>query len=756
MSDNRCEVTIPIEGMHCASCVVLVERSIKSLDGVIDATVNLANEKSYIKYDPDKVRISQINESIKNVGFKPLDTEEDVNADKDSERKNKELKLMWLEFFLSLTFTIPLFYIAMVPMIPFIKLPFPYFLDPMNYPLVYALIALILVFPVIIVGRKFYINGFKSIINKAPNMDTLVMIGTGSAFLYSLYSTVQIFLFNFKYVNYLYYETTAVIITLILLGKTLESVSKNKTSNAIKKLLNLAPKNTTVVIDGKETEISVKELRKNDIVRVKPGEKIPTDGVIIEGYTSIDESMLTGESVPVEKSVGDKVVGASINKNGSILFRVEKIGKETFLSQIIKFIEEAQGSKAPIAKLADIVSGYFVPVVIIIALFSSLVWLLINKDFIFALKIFTAVLLIACPCALGLATPTALMVGMGRGAENGILIKSGEALEISHKVDTIVFDKTGTVTYGKPKVTDIISFSGDFDENRLLQIVASIENKSEHPLAESIVEETEDRGIKLLDSDNFNAIVGFGISAKIDNKNILIGNKKLLENNSIKFQDNDILKEKAENLEKDGKTIIYVGIENEFIGFIACKDTLKETSYEAVKKLKLKGIKTLMLTGDNKRTALAIAKEVGIDEVISEVLPYQKSNKIKELMNQGKIVAMVGDGINDAPALVQANLGIAIGSGTDVAIESADIVLIHSNLNDVVKALSLSRLTLRNIKQNLFWAFAYNVILIPIAAGILTIFGGPQLNPMFAAAAMSLSSLSVVSNALRLRYIKIK
>lgn len=756
MENKISHITIPVEGMHCASCVALVERNLKSIDGVIEVRVNLANEKSYIKYNPDKVRILQLNESINKAGFKALSPEEEIDIDNDTKNKEIQIKNMWNKFSISVFFTVPLFYIAMVPMLPFFKLPFPAFLDPMNYPLVYAFLELLLVIPVIIVGKNFYVNGFKSILNRAPNMDTLVMVGTGAAFLYSLYSTIQILLYNFKYVNYLYYETTAVIITLILLGKTLETLSKNKTSNAIKKLLNLAPKMATIVINEKEFEIPVKEIRKNDIIRVKPGEKIPVDGVIIEGHTSIDESMLTGESIPVEKSTEDKVVGGSINMNGSILFKVDKVGKETFLAQIVKLIEEAQGSKAPIAKLADIVSGYFVPIVIVIAILASLIWLVSNKDFIFSLKIFTAILLIACPCALGLATPTALMVGMGRGAENGILIKSGEALEIAHKIDTIVFDKTGTLTNGKPKVTDIISFDTKYDENLLLQIVGSIEKKSEHPLAEAILKELERRDIGLLESNNFDAKPGFGISAYLENKHILIGNLKLLETNNIVINNKSNLYEKTKQLEENGKTIIYIGVDGKFIGFIACKDTLKDSSKEAVNILKAKGIRTIMLTGDNKRTAKAIADEAGIDEVISEVMPDEKSDKIKEIMQNGSKVAMVGDGINDAPALAIADLGIAIGSGTDIAIESADIVLIHSDLNDVYKALSLSKLTIRNIKQNLFWAFCYNAVLIPIAAGILTLFGGPQLNPILAAAAMSLSSLSVVTNALRLRYIKIK
>lgn len=746
------EIIIPIEGMHCSSCAITIEKNLKPLNGIIDAKVNFATEKAYIQYDPLKVRITQINETINKAGFKALPIEE---IDLNTKKKEKEIKVMWFNFILSLLFTIPLFYIAMAPMITFIKIFFPESLNPMNFPLRYALLELILVLPVIFIGRKFYINGFKSILKLNPNMDTLVMIGTGSAFLYSLYSTIQIILSNFIYVNNLYFETTAIIITLILLGKTLETVSKNKTSSAIKKLLNLAPKMATVLIDGKEIEISVKEIKKNDIVRVKPGEKIPVDGVIIDGHTSIDESMLTGESIPVEKSIGDKVIAGSINKNGSILFRVEKVENETFLAQIVKLIEDAQGLKAPIAKLADIVSGYFVPAVILIAIISSIAWFIANKDFVFALKIFMSVLLIACPCALGLATPTAIMVGTGRGAENGILIKSGEALEIAHKIDTIIFDKTGTLTYGKPVVTDIVILQKWLDEKKFLQIVASVEKKSEHPLADAIVHEANSKNLELFETQEFNSIPGYGIYAKVTNNTLLIGNLKLFKIYNISIDNYEELTEKIKNLEKDGKTIIYVAINNQFFGYIACKDVIKESSIIAIKKLKGKGINTMILTGDNRRTAEAIAKECGINEVISEVLPDEKAKRIKEIMDKGKKVAMVGDGINDALALTTADLGIAIGNGTDIAIESADIVLIHSDLNDVVKALELSKLTIKNVKQNLFWAFCYNVVLIPVAAGLLYIFGGPQLNPIFAAAAMSLSSVSVVTNALRLRYIKI-
>ncbi|MBN2544784.1 MAG: copper-translocating P-type ATPase [Spirochaetes bacterium] len=747
------EAVIPIQGMHCASCVNTIEKTLKSLNGINEASVNLATEKAYVKFNPDEIRLFQINDAINKTGYKAVENEEESDYDLDALRKKKEIKKSWMRFWMSALFSLPLLYIAMVPMIQWIKLPFPNILDPMNNPLIYALTELFLVIPVIYVGRSFYTHGFKTLLNRSPNMDTLIALGTMSAFFYSLYSTVQIWLKNFDHVNYLYYETAGVIITLILLGKSLELTSKGKTSEVIKKLFNLAPKKVLAVINGKEVEISIKDVIKNDILRVRPGEKIPVDGVVIEGYTSVDESMLTGESLPVEKTIGDRVIGATINKNGSILFRVEKVGKETALAQIIKLIEDAQSSKAPIAKLADIVSGYFVPIVMIIALLSGIVWLIAGKDFVFALKIFTAVLVIACPCALGLATPTALMVGTGRGAENGILIKSGEALEIAHSIDTVVFDKTGTLTQGKPVVTDIFTFNG-INEKDLLSLTASCEKNSEHPLAEAVVSEALKRKIGLKKVKHFKIVPGHGFIAEVSSSRIFAGNKNFMDKNNIKINNND-LQEKIMKLEKEGKTIIYIAINNKLSGLIAAADTLKTSSVKAIKDLKAKGITTIMLTGDNRRTANAIAGLLGIDKVISEVLPDDKSREIKKLMNNGFKVAMIGDGINDAPALAQADLGIAIGSGTDVAMESADIVLMHSELTDVIKAFNLSRFTLRNIKQNLFWAFGYNVVLIPVAAGLLTIFGGPQLSPMLAAAAMSLSSVSVVTNALRLKFIKI-
>ena len=589
-------------------------------------------------------------------------------------------------------------------------------------------------------------------------MDTLVAIGTSSAFIYSLYTTINLIRnagvsmeMHMSHHHQLYFESAGIIIALILLGKFLESRSKGKTSEAIKKLMGLQPKTAIIMVDDKEVEVSIDEVLEGDIVVVKPGEKIPVDGKIVFGHTSIDESMLTGESMPVEKTVGDSVTGASINKNGLIRFEATKVGKDTALAQIIKLVEDAQGTKAPIAKLADTVAGYFVPAVITIAVISALLWAIIGKEnTTFVLTIFISVLVIACPCALGLATPTAIMVGTGKGAENGILIKSSVALELAHKVNTVIFDKTGTITEGKPKVTEIITY-GDYDKDYLLKLAASAEKGSEHPLGEAIVRYAEEKNMNLINVEKFNSVTGKGINAVIDNKKINLGNVKMMEDLNISL---DIVENKYEELSKQGKTPMFISIENELAGIIAVNDVVKESSKRAVELLHNLGIKVAMVTGDNKNTADAIAKQVGIDIVLAEVLPQDKSNEVKKLQAEGNFVAMVGDGINDAPALAAADIGIAIGNGTDVAIESADIVLMKNDLMDVPTAIKLSKDTIRNIKQNLFWAFGYNTIGIPVAAGVLYIFGGPLLNPMIAAAAMSLSSVSVVSNALRLRKFK--
>lgn len=630
-----------------------------------------------------------------------------------------------------------------------IGLPLPNIIDPMHNPLNFALVQILLTIPVVIAGYKFYTVGFRSLFRGSPNMDSLIAVGTSSAIVYGLYAIYQIINGNVEYAKDLYFETAGVIITLILLGKYLESVSKGKTSEAIKKLVGMQPKTAIVIQDGEEITIAIEEVEEGDIVLVKPGEKIPVDGVVIEGHTSVDESMLTGESIPVEKKSGDKVVGASINKNGVIKFKATKVGKDTALSQIIKLVEEAQGSKAPIAKLADVIAGYFVPIVMGIALISGVAWYISGESLIFSLTIFISVLVVACPCALGLATPTAIMVGTGKGAENGVLIKSGVALESAHKIETIVFDKTGTITEGKPEVTDIITLD-NYAQEELLQIAASAEKGSEHPLGEAIVRGAEEKNISLLNLDKFYAIPGHGIEVEIKSKQIYLGNEKLMRDKNIDIS----LKEESDKLAGEGKTPMYMAVDDKLEGIIAVADVVKESSKKAIDMLHDMGIEVAMITGDNKKTASAIAKQVGIDVVLAEVLPEDKSNEVKKLQGKNKVVAMVGDGINDAPALAQADIGIAIGSGTDVAMESADIVLMKSDLVDVVTAIKLSKSTIRNIKQNLFWAFAYNTAGIPLAAGVFYALGGPKLNPMFAAGAMALSSVSVVTNALRLRKFK--
>ena len=739
--------TFKIEGMTCSACANRVERVTKKLDGVENSSINFATENLTVNIDEDIIGYAKIKEAVDKAGYKLIKEEE-----KDSGKsKIDESKLLLIRFIVSACFSIPLLIITMGHMV---GMPLPNIIDPMNNSLNFAIIQIILTLPVMIIGYKFYKVGLKNLFKLSPNMDSLIAISTLAAFIYGIFGIYKIKAGDSHYAMHLYFESVAVILTLITLGKYLESVSKGKTSQAIKALMGLAPKTATIIRDNKEMTIPIEEVISGDIVIVKPGEKIPVDGEVIEGNTSIDESMLTGESIPVEKTIGSSVVGASINKTGFIKYRATKVGKDTALSQIVKLVEEAQGSKAPIAKMADVISSYFVPTVIILAVIASIGWLIAGETPLFAITIFIAVLVIACPCALGLATPTAIMVGTGKGAENGVLIKGGEALETAHLINTIVFDKTGTITEGKPIVTDIIS-SG-ISEDELLVIAASAEKGSEHPLGEAIVKCAEEKKLNFKNIDKFNAIPGHGIEVKIDDKEVLLGNRKLMDDKKIKFENisksnNSDLFEQGNNLAEKGKTPMYIAINNNLVGIIAVADIVKPSSKKAIESLHNMGIKVAMITGDNKKTAEAIAKQVGIDLVLSEVLPEDKANEVKKLQKDNLKVAMVGDGINDAPALAQADVGIAIGSGTDVAIESADIVLMKSDLMDVTTAIKLSRATIKNIKQNLFWAFGYNVLGIPVAMGILHIFGGPLLNPMIAAAAMSLSSVSVLTNALRLR-----
>ena len=734
-----------IEGMTCSACAKAVERSVKKLEGIEEASVNFASEKLKVVYIDDVVKISQIKEAVKKAGYK-LTEEESIDMSKI--RKEKEIKALWNRFLYSAIFAIPLLIVSMGHMM---GMSLPGFLDPVKSPQNFALAQLILTTPVVVMGNKFYSVGFKTLFKREPNMDSLIAIGTLSAYLYGIFAVYKIFTGNIEYIHKLYFESAAVILTLITLGKYLEAVTKGKTSEAIKKLVNLTPKTAVVIREDKEITISVDEVEVEDIVIVKPGERLPVDGVIIDGITSIDESMLTGESIPVEKNKGDKVIGGSINKNGYIKYKATKVGKDTTLSQIIKLVEEAQGSKAPIARMADVIAGYFVPIVITLAIISSLAWGLSGKSFSFSLTIFISVLVIACPCALGLATPTAIMVGTGKGADYGVLIKSGEALETAHKIDTVVFDKTGTITEGDPRVTDIITL-GEMKDKEILEIAASAEKGSEHPLGEAIVNELKNRKLEFKAVEEFQAVPGHGIRAKIENKNLLLGNKKLMIENNI---DLGKAEKTAMKLAEEGKTPMYIVIDDNIQGIIAVADVLKDSSKKAIEELHKMNIEVAMITGDNKRTAEAIGKKVGIDRILAEVLPEDKAQWVKKLQGEGKKVAMVGDGINDAPALAQSDVGIAIGSGTDVAIESADIVLMRSDLIDVPTAILLSKKTIKNIKENLFWAFAYNTIGIPVAMGLLYLFfNGPLLNPMIAAAAMSFSSVSVLLNALRLKSFK--
>jgi len=747
------KISIPIGGMTCAACARRIERILGSIPGILSVSVNLATEKATVSYEPQIIRLSNIREAINKAGFHALEVCKTNATDGEKEHRQKEIKRLLIKFIVAAVFSIPLLYLGMAPMITFVHLPLPSILDMMNYPLAYALTQLLLTMPIIGVGYKFYTVGFKALIHRSPNMDSLIAIGTSAALIYSIFNTWQIANGHSMAVESLYYESAGVIITLVLLGKTLETVSKGRTGEAIKKLMELAPTTAIIIHDGKEKEIPFDEVVTGDIIVVRPGAKIPVDGTVISGHTAVDESMLTGESIPTDKTVGSVVYAATINTTGNINFRAAKIGADTTLAQLIKLVEEAQGSKAPIAAIADKVSGIFVPVVCAIAIIASIAWYIgTGGDLRLALTIFISVLVIACPCALGLATPSAIIVGTGKGAENGILIKSGEALETAHKIGVIVFDKTGTITEGKPKLTDVLPAAGK-EPDWLLQIAASAEKSSEHPLGQAIAAGAQAKGLGLFETDSFNSIPGCGIEAIIKNQVVLVGNRRLMDERNISVAE---LEENANSLAENGKTPMYITVDGTLVGVVAVADVVKPSSRKAIESLLQMGIEIAMITGDNHKTANAIAKQVGIVQVLSEVRPQDKANAIKQLQSEGKKVAMVGDGINDALALVQSDIGIAIGSGTDVAIESADIVLMRSDLTDVATAIHLSKVTIRNIKQNLFWAFGYNVIGIPIAAGILYLFGGPLLNPIFAAAAMSLSSVSVVTNALRIQRFKAK
>ncbi|MEW6062842.1 MAG: heavy metal translocating P-type ATPase [Nanoarchaeota archaeon] len=742
------EIRLKVIGMSSPHCSNIVQNALNKLKGITNAELNFANELAVIKYNPNIINVKGIKNELKKAGYEAI---EESFVDREKEARQRDIRTLRLEFIVSLILSIPIVLISIPDWfgieVPFVSVPHAY----MNY------VLFILTTPIqLIIAKRFYKGMYFALKNKSANMDTLIAVGTSAAYLYSVVVTFFPNIFQ----DNVYYDVSAIIITFIILGKYLEAVMKGKTSEAIKKLLGLRPKTARVVRNGKEIEISIDDVRVNDIVVIKPGEKIPVDGIVIEGSTSVDESMITGESIPVEKNKGDEVIGATINKNGLIKFKATKVGKDTVLAQIIKLVEEAQGSKAPIQRLADKVSSYFVPVVIVIAVLSALFWYFIGASlttlsmapFVFSLSIFVAVLIIACPCALGLATPTAIMVGTGKGAENGILIKGGEALETAHKLTTVIFDKTGTLTKGKPEVTDIVA-AEKFNENDVLKYAAIAEKGSEHPLADAILNKVKKiAGFKIPEASSFKALPGLGVEVKYKGTEILLGNRKLMIDKKVDIKD---LEDNIRKLEEQGKTVIVVSFRRKAIGIIAVADTLKENSKEAVEILHKMKKEVVMITGDNERTARAIASKIGIDRVLADVLPGEKAHAVKKLQEEGKIVAFTGDGINDAPAMAQADVGIAVGSGTDVAIETGDIILIKDDLRDVVRAINLSKYTLKKIKQNLFWAFFYNSVGIPVAAGILYPLGF-LLNPIIAGAAMAFSSVSVVGNSLLMRRYKVK
>ena len=740
-----------LSGMTCAACAMTVEMAVKDLETVEDVSVNLATERLSLlpKAGFDS---QQVLDAVAEAGYQAEEKGKDRPSDvsEEAEIKAQKLQKKKQELLILLITALPLLYISMGSMV---GLPLPSFLDHMAHPLVFVLSQLLLTLPAVWIGRGFYQRGFRNLIKQHPNMDSLIAVGISAAFFYSLYSVSQVFLGHHPFVHQLYFESVAVIIALVLLGKYLESSAKGRTSQAIQSLLELVPSQATVIRYGEAVTIDTEDIRVGDIIRIKPGERMPVDGLVTEGQTFVDESMMTGESVPIEKKVGDTITSATINQNGSIDYQATRVGSDTTLAQIVRLVEEAQGSKAPIAALADKISLYFVPIVLSLATLSALGWyFLAGESLSFSLSIFIAVLVIACPCALGLATPTAIMVGTGKGAENGILIKSGQALEAAYQLDTIVLDKTGTITVGKPSLTDLLPL-GDLNRPDLLRLIASAEQHSEHPLAQAILEAAKEEGLDLLPVSHFEAMVGRGLSAQVEDKRLLIGNERLMKENNI---DSSAFQEQLLELSQKGKTAMFVAIDGQLVGILAVADEMKSSSLKAVQELQSMGLEVIMLTGDREETAKAIAQKAGIQKVIAGVLPDGKATAIKDLQEAGRKLAMVGDGINDAPALVQADVGIAIGSGADVAIESADVVLMHSDLQDVVKAIKLSQATIRNIKENLFWAFAYNTLGIPIAMGLLHLFGGPLLNPMLAGLAMSLSSVSVVVNALRLGRFKMK
>lgn len=737
---------IPIEGIVCASCVQKIEKALLKIRGVAKASVNLATGKVRVEYLPSETNLEEVKRTIEQTGYKVFEVAgEEAGEDIEQVIRRKEYKKLKLRFISGIILAVVIFLGSMRHWFPWV----PGFLN--NFFVLWALAT-----PVqFIIGWPFLKGAWASFRHRNADMNTLIAVGTMAAYLYSVAATL--FPSFFKKAGIapaVYFDTSAFIIALILFGRVLEARAKGQTSEAIKKLMGLQPKTARVIRAGEEIDIPVEEVLVGDLILVRPGEKIPVDGIVGEGRSLVDESMITGESMPVRKAAGDEVIGATLNKTGSFRFRATKVGKNTALAQIIKLVQDAQGSKAPIQRLADVISGYFVPVVISVAIATFVIWFDFGPmpSLTFALLNFVAVLIIACPCALGLATPTAVMVGTGKGAENGILIKGGESLETIHRVDTILFDKTGTLTKGEPELTDIVP-SLSFKEDDLLKLAAAAEKSSEHPLGEAILKEARARNVEVDETDDFKAIEGHGVEAQIKGRKVVLGNSKFMGESGVDIQ---AWEKKAEELSAEGKTVIYAAVDGNAAGLLAVADTLKENSAEAVEKLKKLGLRVIMLTGDHPRTAEAIARKAGIDKTISEVLPEDKVHEIKKLQETGRKVAMVGDGINDAPALAQADVGIAIGTGTDVAMEASDITLIRGDLRAVVSAIELSKKTIRVIKQNLFWAFFYNVVGIPVAAGVLYPIFRILLNPIIASAAMAFSSVSVVSNSLRLRRFKIR
>ena len=753
--DNK-KLELKIDGISCQACVAKIERKLSRTDGVEKALVNISNNMADIEYDEKEIKASEIMKIIEKLGYTPK-RREDLKDKEEALRAEKKLKSELTKSKIAIVLSLILMYISMSHMF---GLPVPHIIYPVDHIFNYVAIQFIIAVTVMIIGKRFYKVGFRQLFMLSPNMDSLVAVGTSSAFIYSLYISYKIFADNnIHLMHSLYYESAAMIIAFVMLGKYLETLSKGKASAAIKKLVNFQAKKANIIRNGEIVEIDINEVSKGDIVFIKPGEKIPVDGIIIEGHSTIDEAMITGESIPVEKLENDKVYSGSINKDGALKVVVNATEGETLISKIAKLVEDAQMTKAPIARLADKVSLIFVPTVIFIAIFAALLWWFLIKynvvsvsqnHFEFVLTIFISILIIACPCSLGLATPTAIMVGTGKGAELGILIKSGEALEKLNEIDTIVFDKTGTLTEGTPKVIDIVSIGNALSKDEILKIAASMEVNSEHPLGKAVYDEAKEKNVELYEVKKFLSISGRGVIGEIEEKKYLLGNKKLLLDNGI----SNLHEEEIHRYELEGKTTILLADEEKLIAFITLADVVRNESIKLIEKLKKENIKTYMLTGDNERTAKVIAKKLGIDDVIAEVSPEDKYKKVKDLQEQGRKVVMVGDGVNDSPALAQADVGMAIGSGTDIAIESADIVLMSKDIETILTAIRLSKATIKNIKENLFWAFFYNSCGIPIAGGLLYLFTGHLLNPMLAGLAMGLSSVSVVTNALRLKRFK--